>query len=60
MASKYIVDIVGDLPTILLEMDPDNSMSIEKAYIYGNSQRLSFPTSMSLHALSRERRIQIV
>ena len=35
---KYIVDIVGDLPVILLELDPDNNDSIEKMYIYANSQ----------------------
>jgi len=35
---KYIVDIVGDLPVILLELDPDNNNSIKKTYIYGNSQ----------------------
>ncbi len=38
---KYIVDIVGDLPVILLELDPDNNMNIEKTYIYGNSQILA-------------------
>ncbi len=36
---KYIVDIVGDLPTILLEINPDNG-SITKAYVYANSQIL--------------------
>jgi RHS repeat-associated protein len=37
-ARKYIVDIVGDLPTILLELNPNDSMNIEKIYIYANSQ----------------------
>lgn len=31
---KYIVDIVGELPTTLLEMAPDNQNNIEKTYIY--------------------------
>ena len=30
---KYIVDIVGDLPVILLELDTENSNSIEKTYL---------------------------
>ena len=34
---KYIVDIVGDLPVILLELDASD-FSVKKAYIYGNSQ----------------------
>ncbi|MBN1787343.1 MAG: RHS repeat-associated core domain-containing protein, partial [Sedimentisphaerales bacterium] len=38
--SKYIVDVVGDLPTILLEMDPTD-LSIAKSYIYANSQILA-------------------
>jgi len=38
---KYIVDIVGDLPVILMELDPDNNDSIEKMYIYANSQILA-------------------
>ncbi len=33
---KYIVDIVGDLPVILLELDVNNV--IQKTYIYANSQ----------------------
>ncbi len=33
---KYIVDIVGDLPVILLELDSSNN--IKKTYIYANSQ----------------------
>jgi len=40
---KYIVDIVGDLPTILLELEPDDedSFTIEKTYVYANSQILA-------------------
>ncbi|UCF00403.1 MAG: hypothetical protein JSV82_04890 [Planctomycetota bacterium] len=38
---KYIVDIVGGLPVILLELDPNNSNSIEKTHIYANSQILA-------------------
>jgi len=37
---KYIVDIVGDLPVILLEIKPTNG-SIKKTYIYANSQILA-------------------
>jgi len=37
---KYIVDIVGDLPVILLEIDTSDS-SIAKTYIYANSQVLA-------------------
>jgi len=33
---KYIVDIVGNLPVILLELDCDDN--IKKTYIYANSQ----------------------
>ena len=35
---KYIVDVVGELPQILMELDPDNSNSIEKTYVYANDQ----------------------
>ncbi len=34
---KYIVDIIGDLPVILLEIDTSDD-SIAKTYIYANSQ----------------------
>jgi len=34
---KYIVDVVGDLPVILLEIDT-SGQTIEKTYIYANSQ----------------------
>jgi len=37
---KYIVDVVGDLPVILLEIDPTD-MSVKKGYIYANSQILA-------------------
>ena len=37
---KYIVDIVSDLPVILLEIDASDS-SIAKTYIYANSQILA-------------------
>ena len=36
-----IVDIVGDLPVILMEIDPDNNNSIEKTYIYANGEILA-------------------
>jgi RHS repeat-associated protein len=39
-ARRYIVDIVGDLPVILMEIDPADS-SIKKTYIYANSQILA-------------------
>jgi RHS repeat-associated protein len=35
--SKYIIDIVGDLPTVLMEINPSYSY-ILKTYIYANSQ----------------------
>jgi RHS repeat-associated protein len=38
---KYIVDISGELPTILLELDPNSGMEIKKTYIYANSQILA-------------------
>jgi len=38
---KYIVDIIGDLPVILMELDPNNGMNIEKTYIYANGQILA-------------------
>ncbi len=39
-ARKYIVDIVGDLPVILMELDPQDYMNIKKTYIYANGQLL--------------------
>jgi hypothetical protein len=38
---KYVVDISGELPTILLELDPNDSMAIKKTYIYADSQILA-------------------
>ncbi|MCD4831137.1 MAG: hypothetical protein K8R02_04930 [Anaerohalosphaeraceae bacterium] len=40
---KYIVDVVGDLPTILLELEPTTSAryAITNSYLYANSQILS-------------------
>jgi RHS repeat-associated protein len=43
---KYIVDIVGDLPTIIMELDPTDidelgNMAIKKLYIHANSQILA-------------------
>jgi RHS repeat-associated protein len=40
---KYIVDVVGDLPVILLELESlgSNQFEIKKAYIYGNSEILA-------------------
>jgi RHS repeat-associated protein len=40
---KYIVDVVGDLPVILLELEPLSSsqFAIKKAYIYANSEILA-------------------
>ncbi|HPS55664.1 MAG TPA: RHS repeat-associated core domain-containing protein, partial [Sedimentisphaerales bacterium] len=35
---KYIIDILGELPTILMELDPDSSLAIEKTYIYANNE----------------------
>jgi len=37
---KYIVDIVGELPTILLEIDPAD-YTVKKTYMYANSQILA-------------------
>ncbi len=37
---RYIVDIAGRLPTILLEIDPTD-MSVKKSYMYANSQILT-------------------
>jgi len=36
--SFVIVDIVRDLPVILMEIDHDNNNSFEKTYKYGNGQ----------------------
>jgi RHS repeat-associated protein len=38
---KYIIDIAGELPTILMELDPQDNMEIKKTYIYANSQILA-------------------
>jgi len=38
---KYIVDIVGKLPTILLELSPDDSYNAVKTYIYADGQILA-------------------
>ena len=35
------MDIVGDLPVILMEIDPEDNNSIEKTYIYANGQVLA-------------------
>jgi RHS repeat-associated protein len=40
VARKYIVDVIGDLPVILMEIDPAD-MSIKKCYIYANAEILS-------------------
>jgi RHS repeat-associated protein len=40
-ARKYVVDIVGDLPTILMEIDLENNMAIKKTYIYSNGEILA-------------------
>jgi RHS repeat-associated protein len=37
---KYIIDISGELPTILMEVDPGDS-SLKKKYIYANGQILA-------------------
>ena len=34
---KYIVDVAGDLPVILMEINPSDSI-VKKTYIYANSQ----------------------
>ncbi|MGD0077499.1 MAG: RHS repeat-associated core domain-containing protein [Sedimentisphaerales bacterium] len=36
---KYIVDVSGQLPTILLEINPDNGSTV-KTYVYANSEIL--------------------
>jgi YD repeat-containing protein len=38
---KYIIDISGELPTILMELDPNSGMEIKKTYIYADSQILA-------------------
>ena len=38
---KYIVDVTGKLPVILLEMDSADNMDIMKKYIYANGQVLT-------------------
>jgi RHS repeat-associated protein len=38
---KYIVDVSGELPTILLELDPANNMAPMKTYIYANAEILA-------------------
>jgi RHS repeat-associated protein len=40
VARKYIVDVVGDLPVILLEINPSNG-AIVKTYMYANSEILA-------------------
>ncbi len=37
---KYIVDISGNLPTILLEIDPSDD-TVKKTYVYANAQILA-------------------
>ena len=39
-ARKYIVDISGDLPVILMELDPDDNNDIETSYVYANARPL--------------------
>lgn len=38
---KYVIDISGELPTILLELDPQDNMAIKKTYIYANGEILA-------------------
>ena len=38
MVRRYIVDIVGDLPVMLMEL---NGNTVENAYIYANNQILA-------------------
>jgi len=38
---KYIVDVAGRLPVILLVMDADNDNSVVSSYVYANSQVLA-------------------
>jgi RHS repeat-associated protein len=38
---KYVIDVSGALPTILLELDPNNGMAIRKMYIYANAEVLA-------------------
>lgn len=38
---KYIVDIAGDLPVILMELDSADNMDIMKKYIYAHGQVLA-------------------
>ena len=35
---KYIVDVAAGLPVILLELDPDNSNSVRKTYVYAQDR----------------------
>ena len=37
---KYVVDITGELPVILMEIEPASG-NIMKTYIYGNSEVLA-------------------
>jgi len=37
---KYIVDTASSLPTILIELDPDNSNQVVKSYLYDNNSQI--------------------
>lgn len=38
---RYVVDIVGSLPTILLELDPDHNYKVMETYIYANDRLIA-------------------
>jgi hypothetical protein len=37
MGHKYIIDIVGDLPAVLLKLDSNDNMAVKCICIYANS-----------------------
>jgi RHS repeat-associated protein len=39
---KYIVDVAGRLPVILLVMDAGNDNSVERSYVYAGAQPITF------------------
>jgi len=39
---KYIVDVAGRLPVILLVMDAGNNNSVERSYVYAGAQPIAF------------------
>ena len=63
--SKYILDTIGDLPVILLELDPDDGDAVKKTHIYAGPQILcsytnNTPTSKYFYLSDRLGSVRLI